>query len=132
MIYSQHFYNNNKCWSRKPNSYVEIQKKKKKNHNQNQNKKEKGKIFNFLTSMPHIVQGIVIGYFGSMLPSSHIGVGPTHHGVHSYVRGRKYTPVVSNNFSCPRVAPSVHTRERKRSSNIKTNHKFHSKAMIIM
>ena len=116
----------------------EKRKKKKQKHNQNQNKnknqniKEKGKIFNFLIGMPPIAQGIVIGYFGSMLPSSHIGVGPTHHGVHYYVRGREYTPHVSNNFSCPRVTPSMHTRERKKSSNIKTHHKFHSKSMIIM
>ena len=41
---------------------------------------------------------VVIGYSESILPSSHIEVGPTHHGAHLYVRGREYTSGVSNKF----------------------------------
>ena len=42
--------------------------------------------------------GIVIIYSGSILPPSHIGVRLTHHGAHLYVRVRKYTSRIPNNF----------------------------------
>ena len=34
----------------------------------------------------------------SILPLSHRGVGPTYFGAGLYVRGRKYTPGIYNNF----------------------------------
>ena len=78
------------------------------------------------------MDGVTLGQEKLLDTASHIGVDPMVCGTHPYVRGREYTPHVSNNFSCPRVTPSMHTGERKKSSNIKTHHKFHSKSMIIM
>ena len=40
----------------------------------------------------------IIGYFESIFFPSHIRVDPTHHGVHSHMRERKYTLGVSNKF----------------------------------
>ena len=39
----------------------------------------------------------IIGYNGSVLPPSHIGVDPMVSGTHPYVRKREHTPEVPNN-----------------------------------
>ena len=53
---------------------------------------------------------IVIIYSRSILPPSHIGVRLTHYGVHLYVRGRKYTPRIPNNFPNSRVSNNMLSR----------------------
>ena len=45
-----------------------------------------------------IIQRVNIGYYGSILTSSHIRVALTHHGAHPHVRGSEYTPELLNKF----------------------------------
>lgn len=53
---------------------------------------------NGLLMIYYIIVEVIIEYFESILPHSHIMVGFTSHDIHPYVRGREYTPRVSNKF----------------------------------
>lgn len=52
---------------------------------------------------------VIIGYYESMFPLSHIGMGLTHYGVYSHVRGKKCTYRIFNKFldGCELICPNL-------------------------